>query len=107
MPYGPCSVCGTTNYPNSMGGPSICPSCDCGNFDGQVFAWNNAKLNTELIALRTRLEALEKWGREVVIRYRRWLDAQSDEQWVFAQYRAKEEVMRIMAQARNLGLMEE
>lgn len=30
MPYGPCIVCGKTNYPNSMGGPGICPSCDCG-----------------------------------------------------------------------------
>lgn len=24
-------MCGAINYPNSMGGPSICPSCDCGN----------------------------------------------------------------------------
>ena len=30
MPYGPCMVCGATNYSNSMGGPMICPSCDCG-----------------------------------------------------------------------------
>jgi len=30
MPYGPCTVCGKTNYPNSMGGPGICPACDCG-----------------------------------------------------------------------------
>ena len=27
---GPCVVCGKTNYPLSMGGPSICPACDCG-----------------------------------------------------------------------------
>lgn len=27
---GPCIVCGETDYPLSMGGPSICPSCDCG-----------------------------------------------------------------------------
>lgn len=33
MPYGPCNVCGATNYPSSMGGPYICPSCDCGNFN--------------------------------------------------------------------------
>lgn len=27
---GPCVVCGLTYYPLSMGGPHICPSCDCG-----------------------------------------------------------------------------
>ena len=27
---GPCSVCGGKNYQLSMGGPSICPTCDCG-----------------------------------------------------------------------------
>ncbi len=27
---GPCVVCGATNYPPSLGGPNICPSCDCG-----------------------------------------------------------------------------
>jgi hypothetical protein len=31
MPYGPCILCGATNYPSSFGGPLICPSCDCGN----------------------------------------------------------------------------
>jgi hypothetical protein len=30
MPKGPCVVCGDTDYPLSMGGASICPSCDCG-----------------------------------------------------------------------------
>jgi len=29
---GPCIICGTTNYSLSMGGPTICPSCDCGDF---------------------------------------------------------------------------
>lgn len=27
---GPCILCGTANYPASMGGPAICPPCDCG-----------------------------------------------------------------------------
>jgi hypothetical protein len=27
---GPCMVCGLTDYPLSMGGPEICPACDCG-----------------------------------------------------------------------------
>lgn len=25
---GPCVGCGATNYPLSMGGPSVCPACD-------------------------------------------------------------------------------
>lgn len=28
---GPCIICGLTDYNLSMGGPTICPSCDCGN----------------------------------------------------------------------------
>lgn len=27
---GPCALCGGINYPASLGGPGICPSCDCG-----------------------------------------------------------------------------
>lgn len=27
---GPCVICGATNYELSMGGPTICPVCDCG-----------------------------------------------------------------------------
>lgn len=27
---GPCVVCGMKDYNLSMGGPHICPSCDCG-----------------------------------------------------------------------------
>jgi len=30
MPYGPCCICGATNYAMSMGGTFICPRCDCG-----------------------------------------------------------------------------
>lgn len=33
MPAGPCVICGATNYALSMGGPSLCPSCDCGTPD--------------------------------------------------------------------------
>lgn len=28
---GPCIICGLRNYSLSFGGPTICPSCDCGN----------------------------------------------------------------------------
>lgn len=30
---GPCVICGDTNYALSCGGPTICPKCDCGQFD--------------------------------------------------------------------------
>jgi len=26
----PCRICGKVNYATSMGGPGICPTCDCG-----------------------------------------------------------------------------
>lgn len=34
MPAGPCRFCGLTNYAPSLGGPTVCPWCDCGNFGG-------------------------------------------------------------------------
>ena len=30
---GPCVICGDTNYALSCGGPTICPKCDCVQFD--------------------------------------------------------------------------
>lgn len=30
MPYGPCNLCGDTDYARSTGGDYICPACDCG-----------------------------------------------------------------------------
>ena len=36
METGPCVVCGLRNYPLSCGGPSICPTCDCGNFGPEL-----------------------------------------------------------------------
>lgn len=30
---GPCVICGDIDYNLSCGGPSICPKCDCGQFD--------------------------------------------------------------------------
>lgn len=36
MILGPCVICGLTGYEPSMGGPSICPTCDCGNFGPQL-----------------------------------------------------------------------
>lgn len=36
MPSGPCIICGTVNYEPSLGGPDICPSCDCGHFGPDI-----------------------------------------------------------------------
>ena len=33
---GPCVLCGVTDYPLSMGGPGICPTCDCGVPPGET-----------------------------------------------------------------------
>lgn len=33
---GPCIVCGLRDYPLSMGGPGICPACDCGHSGPKV-----------------------------------------------------------------------
>jgi len=50
--YGPCVVCGDMNYPLSMGGPSICPKCDCGQTDAATVI-----RQTKIIAdLRKQLE---------------------------------------------------
>jgi len=38
MPSGPCALCGDTNYALSMGGPMVCPACDCGNVHDRSLA---------------------------------------------------------------------
>jgi hypothetical protein len=52
---GPCEICGETNYQLSIGGPSICPSCDCGNFGPDVVR----RLGKVILELRTRIDQLE------------------------------------------------
>jgi hypothetical protein len=54
---GPCVICGDTNYSLSCGGSTICPKCDCGNFDAatvQKQAKVIAQLRFELSAERER-----------------------------------------------------
>ena len=55
MPYGPCVYCGDTNYANSIGGPMVCPSCDCGDF-GVYKVQRQAKIIEQL---RERVEQLQ------------------------------------------------
>lgn len=45
---GPCISCGEVNYPLSMGGPDICPACDCG--------WD---LKTRLPPMREKIKLLQ------------------------------------------------
>jgi hypothetical protein len=50
MPHRPCTLCGAIDYPLSLGGPYICPSCDCG-ISPEV-----SKLRRENAQLRSELE---------------------------------------------------
>ncbi len=51
---GPCVICGARDYELSMGGPTICPSCDAGNFT-QATVTRQAQ---ELKALREEIDRL-------------------------------------------------
>lgn len=51
---GPCVVCGLKNYALSMGGPTICPACDCGNSSPQTVRAQASEITT----LRSELAAL-------------------------------------------------
>lgn len=53
---GPCVVCGGTNYTLSCGGPTICPKCDCGNFDAATVE-KQAKVIAELRQERDDLKS--------------------------------------------------
>ncbi len=84
---GPCVVCGRTNYPLSMGGPTICPSCDCGyppyakvhslcaeveQLKAQLKALNEPVILSEWQQLQRRCEAAEA---QLAERDRQWSDA--------------------------------
>lgn len=52
---GPCVICGAKDYPLSMGGPAICPKCDCGTFDLATIQMQSkamARLHAEIERLR-------------------------------------------------------
>jgi hypothetical protein len=56
MPHGPCVVCGETDYPMSCGGPSICPSCDCGvPPEVKKLRRENSELRAEILALHIKM----------------------------------------------------
>jgi hypothetical protein len=49
-PLGPCVLCGAKDYPLSMGGPTICPACDCGHGLSPNEAATNRRLLSEAAA---------------------------------------------------------
>jgi len=58
---GPCTVCGLTNYPLSVGGPSICPACDCGNYGPATV--NAQRLEIErLQTMERRMKRVAHWA---------------------------------------------
>jgi hypothetical protein len=63
MPKGPCNLCGLTDYPLSMGGPTICPSCDCG-IDPQLSKCRNElwEANEALGKATATIERLRKYA---------------------------------------------
>lgn len=54
---GPCVICGDTNYGLSCGGPTICPKCDCGQFDAATVV----KQGKAMRKLREALELARQW----------------------------------------------
>ena len=54
---GPCVICGDKNYPLSMGGPTICPSCDCGPPNPRRVREERERLLAEIERLRRELDA--------------------------------------------------
>lgn len=52
MIAGPCVICDRIDYPLSMGGPTICPQCDCGNWDPQQLLRQLAAVRAELAVYR-------------------------------------------------------
>lgn len=55
-------MCGATNYPLSIGGPGICPSCDCGiSPETSKARMRVAELEIENAALRNDVEMLQQY----------------------------------------------
>lgn len=67
----PCILCGATNYALSMGGPTICPSCDCGNPPTDHKLWNELHKAKEYI---NKLENAIREHRDQKGDDRCWLD---------------------------------
>lgn len=56
---GPCIFCGAVDYPMSVGGPTICPACDCGDFGPQRVR----QLGAFIADLQQRLQLAERLAR--------------------------------------------
>jgi hypothetical protein len=57
-----CTICGLPSKHASMGGPGICPACDCGKFrDGTDWSYRET-VNPELIRAKAQRPRCEKCG---------------------------------------------
>jgi hypothetical protein len=52
-------ICGATNYALSLGGPGICPNCDCGTFNGPAMAQKYVDARERIAVYQQRIAALE------------------------------------------------
>jgi len=64
---GPCVVCGETDYPLSMGGPSICPACDM----GQDLKTRLGRYRDLITGLEAEIEWLKKIIEEAISQHHR------------------------------------
>lgn len=62
---GPCVVCGIKNYPLSMGGPTICPACDCGYSGPQQIAAQRGEIERLQDAKRRALAIADERAKEI------------------------------------------
>lgn len=62
MEAGPCVVCGLTKYPLSVGGPTICPTCDCGSFGPQLVERQRKEIERHRAALAGCVDLIEGWA---------------------------------------------
>lgn len=53
---GPCAMCGAEGYELSVGGPNICPACDCGVTAPYVLQKHIKSLTEERDRLRALVE---------------------------------------------------
>lgn len=72
---GPCIICGAIDYPLSVGGPTICPRCDCGKV---AFTKVGGLTDAQLDALVETLSLLQLYDGDDPSYARRRLESAAD-----------------------------
>jgi len=75
---GPCAICGATDYSLSMGGPTICPACDCGPPNPKQVREERECLLSALAARDKENERLRAHERELLAALRRSKEAYAE-----------------------------